>query len=88
MNIHTIWGQRACRYPGEYAPELLEAHDQNGVDENPDFLDQKFEEYEASKEFSRVQRVTLNIPRGQWDTLVNRMTCDLSLSACVVEEPS
>lgn len=25
MKIIMVWGQRICKYPGEYAPELLEA---------------------------------------------------------------
>lgn len=87
MNIHTIWGQRACRYPGEYAPELLEAHDQNGVDENPNFLDEKFEEYEASKEFSRIERVTLSLSGPAWSSLCSRMSKPLALPV-TVEDPS
>ena len=34
MRIHILFAQRKCSYPGEYAPEVLTAWDENAVEEN------------------------------------------------------
>ncbi len=36
MKIHILFGQRAERYEGEFAPEVLTARDEFTVEENPD----------------------------------------------------
>ncbi len=36
MKIYCLFGQRKCLYPGQHAPELLEAWDEYSVEENPE----------------------------------------------------
>ena len=46
---------------GEYLPEALEVIDANGNDENPDFLIDKIEEYERTKEFDSLAVVRIRV---------------------------
>ena len=62
MDFLILIGQRKQRYPGEYAPEALEVLDANGNDENPDFLIEKRDEYEASREFDALAVMTVRVP--------------------------
>ena len=54
MKIFILWGQRKCRYEGEYAPELLVSVDEVTQDVNPDYLKSQFDKYYDSKEFSSI----------------------------------
>lgn len=55
MIIYTIIGQRLEDYPGQYAPETLNAIDEYGNDENPmEWAREKVETYLASNEFESV----------------------------------
>lgn len=38
MQVHALIAQRVCHYPGEFAPELVDAVCSNTNDENPDHL--------------------------------------------------
>lgn len=54
MKILMLWGQRKCDYPGQYAPELIEAVDEFTDEDNPDFLNEHFKEFSTDEEFSSV----------------------------------
>ena len=62
MDFLILVGQRKERYEGEYLPEALEVIDANGNDENPDFLIDKKDEYERSKEFDSLTVVRIRVP--------------------------
>lgn len=62
MDFLILVGQRKERYEGEYFPEALEVIDANGNDENPDFLIDKKDEYERSKEFDSLTVVRIRVP--------------------------
>lgn len=61
MLLYVLMGQRKCRYEGEYAPEALEVIDENGNDENPDFLVESRAKYEASKEFDSLAVIRVQV---------------------------
>ena len=61
MKIYLIFGQRKCSYPGQYAPELLEAWDEFAWDENPDIGDTLLQEHIAPGEFESVRIITTEI---------------------------
>jgi len=66
MKIHLIIAQRKERYEGEYAPEVLNAIDEYGHDENGgEWLAKKLEEYRnpdrANSEFEAVEIVTVEV---------------------------
>lgn len=62
MDILVLIGKRKDRYSGEYAPEALEVIDANGHSENPDFMEEKEDEYRASNEFEALEVVRVLLP--------------------------
>ena len=56
-----VWGQRKCRWPGEYAPELLEAIDENTDEDNQDLIDNVYKKYINSDEFVSIQIIESRI---------------------------
>lgn len=69
MTIECLFGQRICRYEGEYAPELLAAMDDVGYDENPDYLHDKEKEYRDSGEFSFLKRISIGVSQKEFDAV-------------------
>lgn len=61
MNILILMGQRKCLYPEQYAPEVLEAIDENGNDDNPDFLVDAERTYLESEEFDAVAIIVVEV---------------------------
>ena len=61
MLLYVLMGQRKCRYDGQYAPEALEVIDENGNDENPDFLVESRAKYEDSKEFDSLAVIRVQV---------------------------
>lgn len=45
MIIHVLFGQRIEHYSGEYVPEALEVMSEYCYDENPDWLNDKYQEH-------------------------------------------
>ena len=61
MKIYVIFAQRKCRYEGEYAPEALDIISEFGMDENPDYLENKRGEYIRSNEFVSVAIIPISV---------------------------
>lgn len=61
MKIYVIFAQRKCRYDGEYAPEALDVMSEFGMDENPEYLANKADEYIRSNEFVSVTIIPINV---------------------------
>jgi len=66
MQIHLIIAQRKESYKGQYAPEVLDAIDEYGNDENAgEWLAKKLDEYRnpdrANSEFEAVEVVTVEV---------------------------
>ena len=61
MKIYVIFAQRKCSYDGEYAPEALDIISEFGMDENPDYLENKKTEYIRSNEFTSVTIIPINV---------------------------
>ncbi len=72
MIVHIIFGQRICRYEGQYAPEALEVITEYGNEENPDFLTEKLEFYKSSKEFTAVEIVDVKINDAALDKILKQ----------------
>jgi len=65
MNTYTIIAiiaQRKEKYDGEYAPETLDAYDEFGFDDNPEWLEKQLEEYNKCGEFESVKAVRVTVP--------------------------
>lgn len=69
--VKILFGQRKGSYEGEYAPEVLDAIDEYGNDENPDFLKNKFADSEYSKEFSSLKIIDIQLDRTEIDKILN-----------------
>lgn len=71
MIIHVLFGQRKCSYPGEYAPEVLEAVDENTQDENPEYMKKKVDEHQSSKDFTALRVLQIVVDSDEIDRLLN-----------------
>lgn len=69
--LNVLLAQRKCSYPGEYAPEALEVADEYAWDENPENLNEKLKEYEATGEFTRLRIVKVTIPYASVDAALD-----------------
>jgi len=66
MTIFVIIAQRKEKYEGEYQPEVLDAIDEYGNDENGEaWANEKAEEYRKTNEFENVQVVQVFVPTSQ-----------------------
>lgn len=63
MILKVIAGQRKCSYPGEHAPEIFECMTEFQYDENPEWLNNKFEEarVEVGKHFVSLKIIDINV---------------------------
>ncbi|WP_019022994.1 MULTISPECIES: hypothetical protein [unclassified Thioalkalivibrio] len=65
MKIYVLLAQRKESYEGEYGPEALGAMTEYEYDINPEFLEERRNEYSRNREFSAVRIVALDIPEGE-----------------------
>lgn len=61
MKIHLIVGQRVETYDGEYAPEVLDAWDENTLDENRDGFREAFAKHEGDKGLAMVRELIVDV---------------------------
>lgn len=61
MKLYILFGQRKCRYDGQYAPEALAIADEWTMDENPDYIEDEKSKYESSKEFSSLVIIPIEV---------------------------
>jgi hypothetical protein len=66
MKIICLFGQREESYPGQYAPELLDAIDDIGDMDNADYLNEAEEKYKGYGEFTILKRITVLIPEEEF----------------------
>lgn len=72
MRIYCIFVQRACRYEGEYAPELFDACDWQTMEENGEWFESKLQEANkglSSGEFTKVITTEVEIDGKAFDAL-------------------
>ena len=63
MKLHILFGHRAERYAGEYAPEPLICWSEHEVDENPEGFAKDIESTTAARnhEFAVIRLVNVNV---------------------------
>jgi hypothetical protein len=66
-SVYILFGQRTCRYAGEYAPEVIASADEFCHEDNPDYLNSEKEKADKTKEFDRTVIVKVDLP---FDTVV------------------
>lgn len=55
MKVYILFGQRPCRYEGEYAPEAIAIADEWTEEDNPDYMREQLATNQASGEFSHLR---------------------------------
>ena len=70
MIFHILIGQRKCAYPGQYAPEALEVMDDNGMSDNPEFMSEKMEYYQRSREFDSIVIMKVGVADSHVDRVL------------------
>ena len=72
MKLHILFGHRAERYPGEYAPEPLLCWSQCEIDDNPAGFEEDVERIVATqgKDFAVTRMFVVNVDEDQ---IVRRM---------------
>lgn len=61
MKFHIIIGQRKCSYPGQYAPEALDIADECTMDDNPMWIQERYEYHDKSSDFDSLKIMTLEV---------------------------
>lgn len=78
-----VVGQRICRYPGQYAPEVLEDIDETTLDANPEYVEtitDKVAMYKNSAEFSSIGMLTTYVKTSDIEKILNP-PCQVSARA-------
>lgn len=76
MDLYVIFAQRKCDYEGQYALEALAVADEYTMDENPDYILEKLQEYKKSDEFEEVKIVIVQIPDAKLYSLFRTPSID------------
>jgi hypothetical protein len=86
MKVLVLFGQRKCSYPGEFGLEALACMDEYGNGDNPDYMREQHEEYQASDEFDRLAIITLDVD----DTAIAKILYPEAkpVPASVIDEPN
>lgn len=82
MKLHVIFGQRKCRYDGEYAPEALDVADEYTMDENPAWLEGRLKEHRKNDSFQSVDVLIVRVPRKAIDDALQPKTHEVDASLC------
>lgn len=62
MKIHVIFGQRKCRFEGQFAPEALECADEWTMEDNPSYLAGKLAEHQKEDDWQSLTVIVIEIP--------------------------
>jgi hypothetical protein len=61
MKVLLVVGQRKETYPGQHAPEVLDATDEITNELNPDFITNSLDTHRANTEFERVEVIEVDV---------------------------
>lgn len=71
MKIISLWGQRVCRYPGQYAPEIIDMMTEYQNEENSEWLEEKEKQAVESGEFSSVAIIEISVNEDKIRSILN-----------------
>ena len=71
MKLYLLFGQRVCSYPGQYAPELIDAVDEYTDEDNSEYFDAKYKDACSSGEFSSVIIASTHVDSCKLDQLLS-----------------
>ena len=83
MKVRCIIAQRKCRYPGQYAPELLDAWSEYVFEDNPEGYAERLDEEQkrVGTEYEAVRELDIVVP----DTAIDALFLVPEVDAVVVE---
>lgn len=61
MKLYVLFGQRPCRYEGEYAPEALAVADEFTEEDNPDYMRERVAIEQATGDFTALRVIAFNV---------------------------
>lgn len=61
MKLYVLFGQRPCRYKGQFAPEALAVADEYTEEDNPDYMREQLATYQASNDFSYLRVIAFKV---------------------------
>jgi len=67
MKLICLFGQRKELYLGELVPELLDAIDEYGNDDNPSYMDDKEKEYNGYDDIAFTKRIEIEVDDKRFD---------------------
>jgi hypothetical protein len=78
MILKTLFGQRKCRYPGEYAPEVLACWDECSIEENAEGFEAECatKKQSLATEFSAFAVIDIVIRQDTIERLLNDVLSD------------
>lgn len=88
MKLHIIFGQRECRYEGQYAPEALGIVDEHCHDENPGYLTAALSKARDNKDFIAVEVVDIELNDAASKAIFNRLNRNLTVQGALKTKPS
>ncbi len=65
MKLYVLFGQRPCRYDGEYAPEALAVCDEWTEEDNPDYMREQLATEQAKGDFVQLRVIAFNVNGAQ-----------------------
>lgn len=72
MILHCLFVQRKCRYVGEYAPELYDSIDEFGMEENPEFMEEKLSEVRSDGSIESFAVIDVNVSLKEIQKILGR----------------
>lgn len=61
MKLYVLFGQRPCRYEGEYAPEALAVADEWTEEDNPDYMREQLATEQAKGDFTHLRVIAFEV---------------------------
>ena len=83
MKLYIVFGQRECRYEGQYAPEAVGVVDEYCHEDNPDALGEILAEARKNPDFVAVDTVEIELGQNGQDAIaaqLNRKPLKLTAS--------
>ena len=84
MKLYVIFGQRECRYDGEYAPEAFECCDQFTMDENPNWIHERLDSFKSQSDIASAEIIEIDLRDEGMKKIQDRLNNVLTVDGTVV----
>jgi hypothetical protein len=73
MELSVLFGQRKCRYQGEFAPEAIRVADCYMMEDNPSWIKAELKKAESWNEYESLEIVTIDIGSAGQQAIADRL---------------